>query len=236
MDDSASQSGPRGVLLVHGAWHDGSTWDGVAGGLRKAGVPVAVAELHRGSLASDIAAAEAALNRIIGSGPVIACGHSYGGAVITGLPPEKVAHLVYLAAPMPDIGESSLALLAGAPPSDLGACVLGDLEGVTTIDPTAAGELFHAHLSQEQRAVHVAALVPQSMSAGHEATTSAAWHTRPSTFVVCSDDRVVHPDLQRRLSKRATDTVTWDSDHGAPASREAETIELLKRLATTAPG
>lgn len=234
MDHPSSQPGPRGVLLVHGAWHTGSAWDGVAGGLRKLGFPVAVAELHRGSLAADIAAAEAALNQVTGSGPVVACGHSYGGAVITGLPPEKIAHLVYLAAPMPDIGESSLGLLASAPPSGLGAGMVGDPEGITTIDPFAAGELFHAHLSEEQRAVPVAALVPQAMSAGHEATVSAAWHTRPSTYVVCTDDRVVHPDLQRRLSKRATHTVTWRSDHGAFASHEADTIELLCRLATDA--
>jgi hypothetical protein len=76
--------------LVRGAWHTGSAWDGVAGGLRKLGFPVAVAELHRGSLAADIAAAETALTQVIGSGPVVACGHSYGGAVITGLPPENL--------------------------------------------------------------------------------------------------------------------------------------------------
>ncbi|MFB7085642.1 alpha/beta hydrolase [Streptomyces sp. NPDC056296] len=223
------------MLLVHGAWHTGSAWDGVAEALRKLGVPVAVAELHRGSLAADIAAAETALNRIDGAGPVVACGHSYGGTVITGLPPEKITHLVYLAAPMPDVGESSLALLSGAPPTDLFAHVVGDLEGITTIDPAAAGELFHSHLHDEQRTVHAAALVAQSMAAGYEPITSAAWHTRPSTFVVCTDDRVVHPDLQRRLSKRATHTVTWDSDHGAFASHEADTVELLSRLATN-PG
>ncbi|GAA3289481.1 alpha/beta hydrolase [Streptomyces cinereospinus] len=234
MEYWSSQPGSRGVLLVHGAWHTGSAWNGVADSLRRLGVPVAVAELHRGSLAADIAAAESALNGIVGAGPVVACGHSYGGTVITGLPPEKIAHLVYLAAPMPDIGESSLALLSGAPPSDLFTHVVGDLHGITTIDPAAAGELFHSHLRKEQRAVHVASLVAQSMAAGYEPITSAAWHTRPSTFVVCADDRVVNPELQRRLSKRATHTVTWDSDHGVFASHEADTIELLSRLAADA--
>ncbi|WP_280443925.1 alpha/beta hydrolase [Nocardia brasiliensis] len=222
---------PRGVLLVHGAWHTGTAWDGVAAGLRARGVPVAVADLHRGSLAADVAAAEAALDTFFGSTPVVACGHSYGGAVVTGLSPEKLAHLVYLAAPVPDVGETSLGLLATAPSAHLHTAMVGDPRGTTTIDPSMAGMLFHAHLDEAQRARHVRALVPQSMSAGYDVTTSAAWHTRPSTYVVCNDDRVLLPELQRRLSKRATHVVSWDSDHGAFASHETETIELLHRLA-----
>jgi pimeloyl-ACP methyl ester carboxylesterase len=231
MNPSSSQRGPRGVLLVHGAWFTARTWDGVADALRRLGVPVAVAELHRGSLAADIAAAEAALGRITESGPVVACGHSYGGAVITGQAPHKLAHLVYLAAVMPDVGESALGL-ASSMPSDLGASMVGDPEGITTIHPAKAGELFYSQLSKEEQAVRVAALVPQSMSAGYEASVSAAWHAVPSTYVVCAEDHVLHPDLQRRLSERATYSVTWDSDHGAFASHQADTVELLNRLAT----
>jgi pimeloyl-ACP methyl ester carboxylesterase len=219
------------VLLVHGAWHTARAWDGVAGALRALGVPVAVAELHRGSLAADIAAAGEALDRIAESGPVVACGHSYGGAVITGLAPQRLAHLVYLAAVMPDIGESALGLAASAP-SDLAASMVGDPEGVTTIDPARAGELFYSQLSAEEQAGHVAALVPQEMSAGYQASATAAWHAVPSTYVVCADDHVIGPDLQRRLSKRATHTLSWDSDHGAFASHEADTVQLLNRLAS----
>jgi pimeloyl-ACP methyl ester carboxylesterase len=219
------------VLLVHGAWHTGAAWDRVASGLRARGVPVAVAELHRGSLAADVAAAEAAADRISASGPVVACGHSYGGAVITGLDPRHIGHLVYLAAMMPDVGETCVGLLADAPPSDLGACMLGDPDGTTTIDPAKAGQLFHSHLDEQQRAGHVAALVPQLMAAGHQVTTSAAWHSCPSTFVRCTDDRVLHAELQRRFGERATHTVVWPSDHGAFASHEIETTELLVRLA-----
>ncbi|MFJ4670463.1 alpha/beta hydrolase [Kitasatospora purpeofusca] len=223
---------PRGVLLVHGAWHTGHAWDGVAAGLRARGVTVAVAELHRGSLAADKAAAETALDQLSEGGPAVACGHSYGGAVITGLPPHKVGHLVYLAAMMPDRGETALGLLAGAPPTDLRSSMIGGPAGTTTIDPEAAGRLFHAQLDTEERARHTAGLVPQTMAPGHQPTTDAAWHHRPSTYVVCTEDRVVHPDLQRRFATRATRTVTWHSDHGAFASHEDETIDLLHRLAT----
>ncbi|MFD4637580.1 alpha/beta hydrolase [Lentzea sp. NPDC058436] len=224
------RSAPRGVLLVHGAWHTGHAWNGVAKGLRDRGVPVAVAELHRGSLAADIAAAESVLD--LGPGPVIACGHSYGGAVISGLNVERVAHLVYLAAAMPDAGESSLGLMSDAPHSDLHAAMIGDPHGITTIDPGMAGALFHGHLTEEQQADRAAGLVPQLMTAGYQSIPDAAWRVRPSTYVVCDDDRVLHPELQRRLSERASYTATWHSDHGAFASHEAETIDILHRLAT----
>ncbi|MFI5527281.1 alpha/beta hydrolase [Kitasatospora sp. NPDC051853] len=224
----------RGVLLVHGAWHTGHAWDGVAAGLRARGVAVAVAELHRGSLAADIAAAEAALDRLPGGGPAVVCGHSYGGAVITGLAPHRVGHLVYLAAMMPDHGETALGLLASAPPTDLAAAMVGDRAGTTTIDPEAAGALFHARLDEADRARHTARLVPQVMAAGLQPTTATAWRERPSTYVVCSEDRVMHPELQRRFAARATRTVTWPSDHGAFASHRDEVVGLLHRLVATA--
>ncbi|GLW73433.1 alpha/beta hydrolase [Kitasatospora phosalacinea] len=223
---------PRGVLLVHGAWHTGRAWDGVAAGLRARGVAVAVAELHRGSLAADTAAAEAALDGLGGDGPVVACGHSYGGAVITGLPPHKVDHLVYLAAMMPDRGETVLGLLAGAPPTALASGMVGDPAGTTTIDPQVAGELFHGRLDAGERAHHTARLVPQTMAPGHQPTTAAAWRRRPSTYVVCTEDRAVHPELQRRFAARATRALTWPSDHGAFASHARETVDLLHQLAT----
>ncbi|MFD6157362.1 alpha/beta fold hydrolase [Nocardia sp. NPDC060256] len=230
-----SSSSYRGVLLVHGAWHTGKAWDGVAAGLRARGVPVAVAELHRGSLAADIAAAEAALDEILEFGPAIVCGHSYGGAIISGLPAEKIAHLVYLAAVMPDLGESALGLLASGPAGELSAAMVGDILGTVTLDPERAGMLLHAHLDEEQRAAHVAELVPQDMAAGHETATSAVWRSRPSTYVVCSDDRAMDPVLQRRFADHATHTLTWNSDHGVMASHETDTVELLSRLAAATP-
>ncbi|MFI9330107.1 alpha/beta hydrolase [Kitasatospora sp. NPDC052868] len=219
------------MLLVHGAWHTGHAWEGVAAGLRARGVAVTVAELHRGSLAADIAAAETALDQLPEGGPAIACGHSYGGAVITGLPPHKIDHLVYLTAMMPDRGETALGLLASAPPTDLRAGMIGDPAGTTTIDPKAAGGLFHAQLGEEERARHTAELVPQRMASGHQPTTSAAWHQRPSTYVICTEDRAMHPDLQRHFATRATRAITWHSDHGVFASHEEETIGLLHQLA-----
>lgn len=232
MNVSPTQSRTRGVLLVHGAWHTGRTWDGVAAGLRARGVPVAVAQLHRDCLADDIAAAEAALDDVLEFGPVVACGHSAGCVPMTGLPPEKIAHLVYLAGPIVDEGEIAFALQADAPQTDMMSAVVGDMNGVTTIDPAAAGELFYGQLDERLRAANVAGLVPQSMASGYEPMPSAAWHSRPSTYVICTEDRVVHPDTQRIFSKRATNVRTWSSDHCCYASHEAATVDLLAQLAT----
>lgn len=226
---TAPDGPPSGVLLVHGAWHTKHSWDGTARRLRAQGIPVAVAELHRGSLAGDTAAATEAMARL--PGPVVACGHSYGGAVITGLAPDRIVHLVYLAAIMPDSTETALDLVA-AHPTDLLTSTVGDPSGTTTIDPARAGDLFYAQLDERQRAAHAAALVPQNMAAGSERPTSLAWRSRPSTYVVCAADRVLHPQLQRLLSRRATHTVTWDSDHAAHLSHETDTVALLSRLAT----
>ncbi|WP_328953464.1 hypothetical protein [Kitasatospora purpeofusca] len=89
-----------------------------------------------------------------------------------------------------------------------------------------------SHLGRRRRANHIARLVPQTMAPGHQPTTDAAWRHRPSTYVVCTEDRVMHPDLQRRFATRATRAITWRSDHGAFASHEHETVDLLHRLAT----
>jgi pimeloyl-ACP methyl ester carboxylesterase len=230
MNEHETRLEPRGVLLVHGAWYSAASWLGVAERLRKLGVPVGIAELHRGSLAADVEAATSALDAIDTTGPVIACGHSYGGTVITGLDPAKVAHLVYMAGPMPDVGETSLGLLASEP-TGLVAALQEHGAGTTVIDSAAAGDLLFNQLDAERRAVNVRTLVPQAMAAGHESLARIAWHTRPSTYVVCTEDRGVSPVLQRRLSKRATNVVTWPSDHFVFLSHEDDTVGLLRRLA-----
>jgi pimeloyl-ACP methyl ester carboxylesterase len=220
----------RGVLLVHGAWYRSSLWSGVARRLVALGIPVGIADLHRGSLAADVEAATLALDAMETTSPVIACGHSYGGTVITGLDPAKVAHLVYMAGPMPDVGETSLGLLASEP-TGLVAALQEQGTGTTVIDPNLAGDLLFSQLDAERRTVNIEALAPQVMAAGREALTRIAWRTRPSTYVVCSEDRGVSPVLQRRLSERATNVVVLPSDHFVFLSHEDDIVELLRRLA-----
>ncbi len=230
---------PSGVLLVHGAWHTGnSTWASVATQLRESGVPAAVAELHRGSLAADTAAAVDALAELTSNGPAVACGHSYGGSVITGLPTDQVSHLVYLCATMPDEGETTLGLMAGAPRTPLFDAItwVDHEDGTAVLDPALAGEILHNRGSADERSAHATTLVPQCMRPGREEPEHIAWHHVPSTYVVCADDRALHPDLQRRMAQRATHTLTWDSDHSPFLAHGTELAEMLSALARPGVG
>ncbi len=209
-----SQTG--GVLLVHGAWHTGhGTWGEVAAGLEARGVRVGIAQLHRGSLAADTAAAAQVLEALAVDGPVVVCGHSFGGAVITGLPTAAVAHLVYLCAVMPDLGETALGLASSCAPTELMQAVRPLVpDGSTTyLEPSLAGSALYGHLPERERADHVGRLVPQVMAAGHQTPSSVGWREVSSTYVMTTDDRAVHPDLQRRLAARASASLQWDSDH-----------------------
>jgi pimeloyl-ACP methyl ester carboxylesterase len=228
-------SSASGVLLVHGAWLGPGCWEPVVDLLESRGITVATPRLHRGSLQADTAAACEALDDL-GEAPVVACGHSYGGTVITGLPAERLGHLVFLAAVMPDETETSLGLLDSEQPNYLMPAVRAtDDPETTVIDPDLAPAAF---LSQMDRARAMAylhdALVPQRMTAGHESPKSVAWRTTPSSYVVCADDHAVNPDLQHRLAvTRATQTVTWDSDHLGFVERPERLADLLATLASS---
>lgn len=219
-----------GVLLVHGAWFTSKMWDGVAAGLRDAGVRVAVTELHRGSLEADTQAARAALDTL--GGPAVVCGHSYGGAVITGLPPEQISHLVYLAATMLDTGEAALGLIQNEPSALHEAIRPADVEGVTVLDPVLAGPGLAGTLSAAEQAEIVRELRPQQMAAGFQSPSSIAWRTRPSTYVICTEDKAIPAVVQERLAQRATSVLKWPSDHAVFRSHETETVDLLRLLAS----
>lgn len=227
----------RAVLLVHGAWHTGqATWGKVAALLRSRGLTVEVAELHRGSLSADTAAVAGILETLSANGAVVVCGHSYGGAVITGLPCAHLAHLVYLCAIMPDLGETAFRLASHYPPTEIMSAVRPmPTEAATTyLDPDLAGHALYGHLSEPEREKQVTRLVPQIMTGGDESPASVAWRLVLSTYVVATDDHTIHPALQRELSTRASTRVEWDSDHAPFAGELAPAVvDLLDRLART---
>ena len=228
----AAEGRATGVVLVHGAWFAAEAWSDVADVLRASAVPVAVPRLPGGSLAADTAAVLEAIDALGETAPVV-CGHSYGGAVITGLPPDRIAHLVYLAAVMPTEEETALGLADTEPTSMLAATRPEGRTGFTVLDPAAAASMLFGQSSAEQGAAFAAALVPQNMAPGTQSPESVAWRSVPSTYIVCDQDQTLSPVLQRRLAKRATSTEIWESDH-TPFVREPEKIaRLLARLAQT---
>jgi pimeloyl-ACP methyl ester carboxylesterase len=216
-----------GVVLVHGSFVDGSLWAPVADRLRGGGHRVEVVELHRGSLDGDTRAAQAAVDAV--GGPVVVCGWSYGGMVITGLDLPLGSHLVYLCALMPDEGESAISLGSEHPggiDSILGADDAGELVlAGEDLDQVLWGDA-DADMAEKARA----ALRSQSMQSFLDTPSTIAWRDTPSTYVVGRHDCVFHPDLVKEMSGRATTAVEWDTSHSPNLSRPELVADLLSGL------
>jgi pimeloyl-ACP methyl ester carboxylesterase len=223
---------PSTVVLVHGAWHGAWCWDKVVALLSAAGVPASAVELPLTSLADDVDATRAAIDAV--GGPVVLCGHSYGGVVITeaGNHPA-VVDLVYLCAFALEEGESAAATASDQhlPSTDLADALRISEDGVASIDLDGARAGFYLDCAPGDADAAVARLRPMSFSCFTDAVTTAAWRDRPSTYVVCGDDRAVHPDMQRFLAKRCTTSVEWATGHSPFVSHPELVADLLTGLA-----
>lgn len=201
------------IVLVHGAWADGSSWNGVIQRLLAAGYPVYAPPNPLRGLASDAATIATFVKSI--PGPVILVGHSYGGAVISAASPSdpNVKALVYVDAFAPDEGESPLSLLSAypAPPKDFFNPVPfatgGDAD--IYINPKYYGPVFASDVPPAQAAVFAAAQRPLTGSALNEKALSAeGWKTIPSWYVVGDADKVIPPALQMKMAERAKATIS----------------------------
>jgi len=193
----------KNIVLVHGAWADGSGWQAVHDILRERGYKVSVVQNPVTSLADDVAAVERVLARQ--SGPALLVGHSYGGVVITeaGHAPN-VAGLVYVAAFAPDVGESVSRLVDGgaAPP------VQASKDGFLFFDPASFPQAFAQDLPPAQGAFMAAAQLPPSAAAFEAPVSQASWKVRRSWYVLATDDRIIPPPAQRQMAARCKATVT----------------------------
>src|SRR5437879_1785723 len=194
------------VVLVHGGWVDGSGWEGVHNILTRDGHHVSVVQIPTVSLADDVMATR----RVIGAqdGRVILVGHSYGGAVITeaGNDP-KVAGLVYVAAFAPDKGESVASLIKDPPPNAPVPPILGPQDGYLFLDRAKFRAAFAADVSADAAAFMADSQVPWAVHALSGAINEPAWRTKPSWYLVSTEDKMIPPDAQRAMSKRAGSTV-----------------------------
>jgi len=223
------------VMLVHGAWHGSWCWDSVRAELHGAGVPSAVVDnpsvTHPGSdLPADGDNLRLALDAI--DGPVVLVGHSYGGAVISdaGVHPN-VEHLVYLTALVLDSGESaSVNGLTGGEGSALVDAMVFD-DGMLTIEPDRVAELFFHDCAPNVAAGAAAQLRPMTMAAMTTGARAAAWRERPSTYVVCTDDRALPVPLQRSCADRIGTVVEMPTSHSPFLSRPDELARMLAALA-----
>ena len=190
------------VVLVHGGFVDGSGWEPVYKLLRNEGYPVTVVQNPTTTLADDVAATKRAVASA--DSPVILVGHSYGGVVITeaGNDP-KVAALVYIAAFAPDKGESVATLIKNPAPGAPVPPILPPQDGFLLLDKTKFAASFAADLPKDQADFMANAQVPWGLEALNGTVSEAAWRSKPSWYLVATDDKMIPPDAQRAMSKRA---------------------------------
>jgi pimeloyl-ACP methyl ester carboxylesterase len=202
-NSQAQTSSVKNIVLVHGAWADGSGWKGVYDNLVKDGYNVSIVQEPETSFQDDVTAVKRILARQ--DGPSILVAHSYGGAVITeaGTDPS-VAGLVYVAAHMPDAGEKE-SEDGKRFPSDLAksGAIKKTSDGFTYIDPAQFHELFAADLPADKAAFMARSQVLNFADNFSATITTAAWKTKPSWMVVAGADRTINPDLERWYAKRA---------------------------------
>ena len=233
-----AQNQPQGVkniVLVHGAWADGSGWRGVYDILVKGGYNVSMVQEPETTFNDDVAATKRIL--ALQDGPTILVAHSYGGAVITeaGTDPSVVG-LVYVAAHMPDAGEKE-SEDGNRFPSDLAksGAIKKTSDGFTYIDPAQFHELFAADLSSEQAAVMARSQVFNFADNFSATITTAAWRTKPSWMLVAGSDRTINPDLERWYAKRAgSHTVeVAGASHSVYVSHPKQVADVIESAART---
>jgi pimeloyl-ACP methyl ester carboxylesterase len=222
---------PVSIVLVHGGFVDGSGWQGVHEALLNNGYEVIVAQNPTLSLADDVAVTKRAI--AAAKHPVVLVGHSYGGVVITeaGNDP-KVSSLAYIAAFAPDAGESVETLIANPPPGAAVPPILPPQEGFLLLDKLKFADSFAADVDPSIARFMADSQVPWGVEALAGKVTVPAWKSKPSFYLVASDDRMIPPTAQRAMAERAGAKVTETSgSHAVYVSKPAEVARLIEQAA-----
>jgi pimeloyl-ACP methyl ester carboxylesterase len=222
------------IVLVHGGFVDGSGWQGVYQQLQKDGYEVAVVQNPTTSLADDVAFTKRAIAEQ--KNPVILVGHSYGGVVVTeaGNDP-KVAAVVYIAAFAPDKGESVSSLIANPPPGASGPPILPPQDGFLMLDKTKFRASFAADVEPRTAQFMADSQVPWGVAALNGAVTVPAWKSKPSWYLVATDDHMIPPPVQRDMAKRAGSTVKEvKGSHAVYVSNPQAVAKLIEQAAASA--
>lgn len=231
--DSAHAAAPApvvaatSVVIVHGAFADGSDWARVIPLLQKQGIKVTAIQNPLTSLKDDVDVARRVLDAQ--TGKVVLVGHSWGGTVITeaGAHP-RVAALVYVAALVPQAGQSSTDVGKDFPPSPGIRKVVADAEGFLSLPPEAMRDDFAQDLPAAQSAVMSATQGPIKGSAFGDKVSRAAWQVKPSWYIVAGNDRMIDPQLQRVLAKKiGARTSELPTSHVPQQSRPADVAKVI---------
>lgn len=227
----STSENPVSVVLVHGGFVDGSGWQGVHDALTNDGHEVIVVQNSTVSLADDVTVTKRAIASA--KHPVVLVGHSYGGVVITeaGTDP-KVASLAYIAAFAPDAGESVETLIANPAPGAPVPPILPPQDGFLKLDSAKFADSFAADVDPTTARFMADSQVPWGVEALSGKVTTPAWRTKPSFYLVASDDRMIPPPAQRAMADRAGATVVETSgSHAVYVSKPADVARLIKQAA-----
>ena len=231
MSQTSQPGNVRNVVLVHGGWVDGSGWEGVYKALKKSGYAVTIVQEATTSLADDVATTKRAIASQDGS--VILVGHSYGGTVITeaGTDP-KVVGLVYVAAFAPDKGESVSTLIKDPVPGAPVPPILPPVDGYLLLDKAKFPASFAGDVSLEKASFMADSQVPWGVNALSGTITEPAWRTKPSWYLLTTDDKMIPPAAQRLMAKRAGATVVEvKASHAIFVSQPQAVASLIEKAA-----
>jgi pimeloyl-ACP methyl ester carboxylesterase len=232
MNTQKSAAQKKTIVLVHGGFVDGSGWAGVHKVLKNEGYKVLVVQNPTKSLADDVAVTKAAIDSV--DGDVVLVGHSYGGAVITeaGNHP-KVSGLVYVTAFAPDRGESVQSLIANPPPGAPVPPIMPPQNGYLFLDRAKFAASFAADVDAETASFMADSQVPWGLDALSGAVTEPAWRSKPSYYLVATDDKMIPPPAQRAMAERARAVVTEvGGSHAVYVSKPVEVAKAIQRAAT----
>ena len=216
-----------GVVLIHGAWADGSSWSKIILPLATEGVTVSAPPLPLTSFADDVAALERALERM--PGPVVLAGHAYGGAVIGGTRSEKVKALAYIAALAPDEGETVAQVFYRGEPHPQAPKLAPDAHGAIYLPDQAFGAAFAQNAGAEELAVLAAVQKPISPACITVAVPRPLWKDRPAWFLVAEQDRMIAPETQRFMAERMRARIRAHAvDHAPILTAPSVVLDMLR--------
>jgi len=227
----SNQQKSKAIVLVHGGFVDGSGWAGVYKILKNKGYNVLVVQNPTKTLADDVATTKAAIESV--DGDAVLVGHSYGGVVITeaGTHP-KVSSLVYITAFAPDKGESVASLIANPPPGAPVPPISPPKDGYLFLDRTKFAASFAADVEADTVSFMADSQVPWGVDALSGAVTEPAWRTKPSYYLVATEDKMIPPPAQRAMAGRAKAQVTEvPGSHAIYVSKPAEIAKLIQQAA-----
>jgi pimeloyl-ACP methyl ester carboxylesterase len=218
------------VVLVHGAWADGSCWHKVILPLRRQGLMVACAPIPLTSLKDDITALQRVLGRT--TGPVVLTGHAYGGAVIAAPYDDRIKSLVYVAALAPDEGETVADVFYRADPHPDAPHLAPDEYGVIWMPEEGFGRAVAHKVPQDQATIMSAVQRPIALKCIQEKAPFPAWKTKPSWFLLAEEDRMISPETQRYMADRMNANIrSHQVDHSPMLTAPDLVVELILEAA-----